>query len=280
MGFGILAHAIGKHPLRELTAKLGGRGIDFVQLALTKAIGDMDTGTGKLSTGMANTIAEQFERAGIRIGVLGCYIDPIHPDAETRRQQIRRFKEHLRYARDFGTSIVATETGSLATYAEQDPVHYEELAFTVLRETVEELAEEAERWGVTVGLEPVCTHTLFSPARMARMLEEVPSSTLGVVLDPVNLLNQDNYMEQDTILEQAFQRIGDRIVLAHLKNFALPSGQGFQSLAIHGEGLFHTDAFLHKLKLHKPFVDISMEELSDSTLEAAISYVRDRWKAV
>lgn len=48
MGIGTLAHAVGKLPLRELTAKLSGRGIDFVQLALSKAIGDIRTETGTL----------------------------------------------------------------------------------------------------------------------------------------------------------------------------------------------------------------------------------------
>lgn len=279
MGFGTLAHAAGILPLKELTEKLGSRGLDFVQLAPAKAIGDIDTSLGRLSPGLANFIAEQFDRAGIRIGVLGCYIDPVHPDPERRRFEVQRFKEHLRYARDFGTSIVATETGALTTYQSQDPVHYEEIGWKMLRQTIEELAEEAERWGVTIGLEPVSSHTISSPDKMIRMLQEVPSSTLGVVFDPVNLLSVDTIPEQDTLIDRAFSAFGDRIVLAHLKDFTVQDGE-LKMTAPYASGKFHTDAFLSKLKRHKPFVDISSEELTDATLERTVLKVRNAWEAV
>ncbi|WJH32919.1 sugar phosphate isomerase/epimerase [Paenibacillus sp. CC-CFT747] len=273
MGFGTLAHTAGNLPLKELTAKLQNRGIDFVQLALTKAIGDIDTGTGKLSPGLASYIAEQFDRCGLRIGVLGCYINPVHPDPDIRRQEIARFKEHLRYARDFGTSIVATETGSLETYRQHDPERYVEIGWNVLRQTVEELAEEAERWGVTIGLEPVSSHTLSSARNMVRIMEEVPSSTLGVVFDPCNLLTPRQYEDQETFLEEAFRLFGPRIVLSHLKDVTLNEGKLREVRS--GQGGFRTASFLEKLQQVKPFVDVSLEAVSNDTLDETVRYIRE-----
>ncbi len=37
----------------------------------------------------------------------------IHPDCHVRRKELERFKEHIRFARDFGCSIVGTETGNV-----------------------------------------------------------------------------------------------------------------------------------------------------------------------
>ncbi|MBD0379000.1 sugar phosphate isomerase/epimerase family protein [Paenibacillus sedimenti] len=272
MGIGTLAHAVGQLPLHQLTAKLSGRGIDFVQLALSKAIGDIDTSLGKLSPALANHIGEQFSRAGLRIGVLGCYINPVHPDPEQRRHDIDRFKEHLRFARDFGTSIVATETGDLRTYFAQDSERYEEIGWSVLRQTVEELAEEAERWGVFIGLEPVFTHTLSSSEKMARIMEEVPSSNLGVVFDPVNLLPQDAIGDQEAFLDHAFGTFGSRIVLTHLKDVRVQGDKLEQVRS--GAGVFQTQSFLHKLHKHKPGIDISLEQLADETIDETIQYVR------
>ncbi|MDF2961610.1 MAG: sugar phosphate isomerase/epimerase, partial [Paenibacillus sp.] len=135
MAFGTLAHKVGKLPLQQLTQHLGELDIDFVQLAMSKAIGDIDTSLGKLSPGLANHIAEQFNKQGIRIGALGCYINPVHPDPVQRRYEIDRFKEHLRFARDFGTTLVATETGDLTTYLHQDAEHYEEIGWSIFRST-------------------------------------------------------------------------------------------------------------------------------------------------
>ncbi|MFD0692924.1 sugar phosphate isomerase/epimerase family protein [Paenibacillus sp. GCM10027628] len=272
MGIGTLAHAVGQLPLRQLTAKLSGRGIDFVQLALSKAISDIDTSHGKLSPGLANHIGEQFAGSGLRIGVLGCYINPVHPDREQRRLEIDRFKEHLRFARDFGTSIVATETGDLQTYFAQDLKRYEEIGWATLKQTVEELAEEAERWGVFIGLEPVFTHTLSSSEKMARILEEVPSSNLGVVFDPVNLLSPESFLDQDAFLDEAFAAFGSRIVLTHLKDVLLQGDKLEQVRS--GAGIFQTKSFLDKLHQHKPGIDISLEMLADDTIDMTVQYVR------
>ncbi|WP_269432562.1 hypothetical protein [Gordoniibacillus kamchatkensis] len=38
-------------PLKELAERLGSYGLDFVPLALAKAIADIDTSNGKLSPG-------------------------------------------------------------------------------------------------------------------------------------------------------------------------------------------------------------------------------------
>lgn len=274
MGIGTLAHTVGHLPLSELTAKLSGRNIDFVQLALSKAISDYDLSLGKLSPSLANHIGEQFNRAGVRIGVLGCYINPIHPDPEQRRYEIDRFKEHLRYARDFGTSIVATETGDLTTYLSQDPEGYEAKGWSILKQTVEELAEEAERWGVHIGLEPVFVHTLSSTEKMVRILNEVPSSMLGVVFDPINLFPPTVVEPQDQLafLDHTFEQFGSRIVLTHLKDYVVNNGQKNEIPS--GKGLFETSAFLNKLHQYKPGVDISLERLEDHTIEETFRYVR------
>ncbi|TXK70073.1 sugar phosphate isomerase/epimerase [Paenibacillus sp. N3.4] len=274
MGIGTLAHSVGHLPLQQLTAKLSGRGIDFVQLALTKAISDIDTSLGKLSPALANHIGEQFHRAGIRIGVLGCYINPIHPDPQVRRHEINRFKEHLRYARDFGTSIVATETADLTTYLTQDSERYEAIGWELLKQTVEELVEEAERWGVFIGLEPVFTHTLSSTEKMCRILEEIPSSNLGVVFDPVNLLPPAavEVASQNAFLDDAFTAFGDRIILAHLKDVIVRNDK-LEAVAS-GKGIFQTKSFLEKLHHYKPGIDISLEQLADDTIEEALQYVR------
>jgi sugar phosphate isomerase/epimerase len=272
MGIGTLAHAVGHLPLKQLTEKLSGRGIDFVQLALSKAISDFDTSLGRLSPALANHIGEQFQRAGIRIGVLGCYINPIHPDPQQRRHEINRFKEHLRFARDFGTAIVATETADLTTYLSHDSERYEAIGWAALKQTIEELAEEAERWGVFIGLEPVFTHTLSSCDKMVRILDEVPSSNLGVVFDPVNLLPPTAIDSQDVFLDQAFAAFGDRIVLAHLKDVVIQNNKRQEVRS--GKGIFQTKTFLEKLHRVKPGIDISLEQLADDTIDETVQYVR------
>lgn len=274
MAFGTLAHTLGKWPLKQLTEKLGTYDLDFVQLALSKAISDIDLGPGKLSPGLANHIAEQFERNNIRIGVLGCYINPIHPDPVQRRYELERFKEHIRFARQLGTSIVATETGDWNTYLKLDSLRYGDIGWEILKASIEELTEEAEKWGVYIGIEPVYCHTISTSDKMKQLLEEVPSSHLGVVFDPCNLLDLTTIQKQDQIIADAFKNFGERIVLAHIKDVIFLDSVALQLVQV-GSGIFNIAGFLDKLNQYKPFIDISIEGLNESNINEAVGYLKE-----
>lgn len=273
MNLGILAHTFGKLPVKQLAEIVAAHDLHNIQLALTKAIGDFDVRPGQLSPGLANHIGGEFHRNGVRIAVLGCYINPIHPDPEQRRIEINRFKEHLRYARDFGTGLVATETGSRTTYRDTNPDSYLEKCWDLVKSAFEEIAEEAEKWGVTAAIEPVFGHTIHTSEHMQRLLEEIPSSHLGVLIDPCNMMDQPNAGNQEEFLGKAFELWGDRIVLAHAKDFrydeagrklTLPSGQGDLDYPL----------FLRMLKERKPWIDISMEGVTAGQAPEAAAFMR------
>ncbi|TBL79978.1 sugar phosphate isomerase/epimerase family protein [Paenibacillus thalictri] len=278
MNLGILAHCYGKLPLEELAVKIGAGGFNSVQLALAKALADVESGLGQLSPGLANYVAESFDRRGVRIAVLGCYINPINPDQAARRYEIDRFKEHLRYARDFGASMVATETGKLTTYQEQNPDGYQQVAWNLLRETVEELAEEAEKWGVMLAIEPATSLVIHDTDGMVRLLAEVPSSNIGVVIDPVNLLEGYNIERQDEVMIDAFSRLGHKTALIHAKDIVMdPNGQKKYAPVI-GQGILNYPLFMSLLKKHKPFIDVSLEGLEERHIATSAAFVREQWK--
>lgn len=275
MNVGIRAHDFGKLPLEELARKVGERGFRSIQLALAKALSDIDSTTGKLSPGLANHIAEAFDKQGVRIAILGCYINPVHPDPEQRRQEIRRFKEHLRYARDFGTSIVATETGRRDTFRGESPDGYAEKAWSIFRDTISELAEEAEKWGVIFGIEPATTLNISTTDDMLRIMEEVPSTNIGVVLDPCNLLDADNVERQDEVIERAFSALADRIAAFHAKDILTqPKFGTYTGL---GQGVLNYPLFLQRVRELKPHADILLEGLTLDNMDASLEYFTKVW---
>ncbi|WP_458121271.1 sugar phosphate isomerase/epimerase family protein [Paenibacillus sp. Z6-24] len=273
----VLSHLYGKQPVADLAARVAEGGFKGVQLALAKAISDVDTSTGKLSPGLGHMIAEQFDRHGVRIAVLGCYIDPVHPDLEIRRQEINRFKEHLRYARDFGCSMVATETGSLTTYQQAYPDSYREVGWKVLRETVSELAEEAEKWGVHMAIEPVAVHTLHTAELMERLIEEVPSSTVGMLFDPCNMMKHEFMDDQQSFLRGVFEKLAERIILIHAKDIRFTE-DGTKQECVAGTGMLDYPYFFELLQQYKPHIDISLEGATREQLPEASLYMRRIWQ--
>lgn len=278
MKLGVLAHTFGKQKTADLARRIAGSGFTSVQLALAKALSDIDSSNGKLSPGLAHWVREQFDNEGIRIAVLGCYIDPVNPDAELRKADLCRFKEHLKYARDFGCSIVATETGSLTTYQHSHPDGYEEQGYQVLRDSVLELVEEADKWGVSIAIEPVSVHTLHTTEHMIRLFEEIPHSSLGLLFDPCNLMKLEHVVDQADFLKEVFDKLYDRMIAIHAKDVAFDVN-GKKYNPVPGEGILDYPLFFELIKTYKPHIDISLEGVTAEQADDAAAYLRRLWHA-
>lgn len=270
---GARAHDFGKLPPAELAARVAAQGLTCVQLALNKAIAGLDLQPGDLNPGLGFTVGQAFQRHGIQIAVLGCYINLLHPDPATRAMQLGFFKEHLRYARDFGCGLVATETGSFNADYSPHPANHGELALYLATAAIAALAREAEKWGVIVGIEGVASHAIYTPARMRRLLDSIASRHVQVVFDPVNLLSGGNYQEQDRILKESFDLFGDRIAIVHAKDFRPEAGALRQLRS--GQGLFNYPLLLEWLRARKPGIAILLEENTPETIAESIAFLRN-----
>jgi len=282
---GIRAHDFGKLPPDELAQRIAAKGLSSVQLALNKAIAGLDLKAGDLTPGLAHHVGTSFAKYNLQIAVLGCYINLSHPDTTARESLVAYFKNHLRYADAFSAAsgnIVGTETGSLNPDWSPHPGNPTEEAYKALVPVVADLVEEAERCGSIVGIEGVAHHVLNSPKRIRRLLDDVRSSALQVIFDPVNLLGYDNYTEQDAIIHESFNLFGERIAIIHAKDFApdpankkliqLRTGAGSNG-ATPATGLNYP-LLMQYLQQSKPGISILLEEASEATATQCIAYVQ------
>lgn len=269
---GIRAHDMGKMPAKELAKAVAEKGCGCVHLALQRALTDYNFSVGKLNPGMAKTIREAFRKEDVCISVLGCYINPVHPNPQSRRDSLEWFKEHIRFARDFGCSIVATETGSLNADCSYHPGNASAETFEALVESVRELVGEAEKFGVFVCLEGVTTHTISTPKLMKRILDRIQSNNLQVLFDLANLLDENNIGRQREIIQEAFQLYGDRIIMIHAKDFIFDHGTKI-SVPI-GEGVMDYPFLMKILAAQKPGIEITMEDTKPEWIEEGIKTLR------
>lgn len=269
--FGVRGHDFGKQPLADLAAAIADKGFLSLQLAPGKALSDIDCGTGKLSTGLARQISESFSNKGIGIAVLGCYINPVHPDPSIRKKELIRFKEHIRFAHDFSCSIVGTETGSYNPDFSFNPLNYSKEALDSLIRSVAELVEEAEKFGVIVCIEAVVRHTVSSPQRMRAVLDAVASNNLQVIYDPVNLMTAENHTAQDDIIKESFDLFGDRIMVIHAKDFAV-TGRKPVVVPV-GKGLLNYNLFMNLVTQTKPFVHTILEDTKPALLAESREFI-------
>jgi sugar phosphate isomerase/epimerase len=271
MRIGIRAHDFGKLPADQLATRIVAKGLKCVQLAVNKAIAGIDLKPGEMTPGLAWEVGQAFQRAGVQIAVLGCYINPANPDAASRAQSLRYFKDHLRCARDFGCAVVGLETGTPTVDYSPHPDTQGEAAFQTMLHSIAELVAEAEKFGVTVCIEAVTVHTVSTPQRMKRVLDTINSPNLQVIFDAVNLISIDNYKDQDRIIAESFDLFGDRIQIVHAKDFKVEAGQLKQVRV--GQGAHNHELVMKWLSKHKPGISILLEEASEATAEECIAFL-------
>jgi len=268
INWGFRAHDIGRYPVRTLAEKISDMGFHHIQLALKKAVSGVDASFGSLSPGMGQLIASELGKKDIRVSVLGCYINPVHPDPVVRKDHLDRFIEHLTYARDFGCAIVGTETGS-----PRQGLDYHEDTFKLFLESLEILVEAAEKTGAIVAIEGVADKdTIHSHERMMRTLEHIPSPSLGVIYDPVNFLPYARSSECDALMEEAFSLFGHKMVAIHAKDYILEDGRVNTAIPS-GKGLLNYPLLLELIRKHKPMIPVLLENNRPETVEDTISFI-------
>ncbi len=277
MILGVRAHDYGKTSVEELAKRIAAKGFTSVQLPLSKAIANIDTGLGRLNPGMAGYIRDVFAVHNIKIAVLGCYIHLVHSDPRIRHHGLASFKEHLRYARDFGCCIVGTESGSVNPGGPSSENHTEE-AFQTLIESLTELVAEAEKFGVMVGIEGVAKETLSTPEKIKRLIDTIKSNNLQIIFDPSNLISEDNYQSQDEIYEKSFELFGDRIVIIHAKDFVIENGK--KQLVQVGKGILNYELLLKLIKTRRPYINVLLEGASPETAVESGEFLKTIYERV
>ncbi|WP_342562091.1 sugar phosphate isomerase/epimerase [Paenibacillus sp. FSL R7-0345] len=273
---GIRAHDFPGHSLPELIAKLKHYRFSHIQLAVRKSFPASVPSLSSLSPGTAVYYGESFRQAGIKIAVLGCYVNIIDPDPDKRTQALQDFSTHLRLARDFGASLVGTETGSVGNG--YTPDNFTEEAFQEVVNSVKWMVAEAERFGVTVGIEAGQNHPLHSVRLTKRLLELVPSNNLQIILDCANLMSPDNYRQQEKVIAEALEQLGERIAVIHLKDFTVEDGKIV--IVPVGQGQLHFAPILQYMKYKRPHIQGLLESTTEPFLQESVDFLHRLYNEV
>lgn len=254
---GIRGHDVLLHDPRALAAKIQDLGFQCVQLAITKSFPDLVGENGQLNDQLVDKLRQYFGDKHLPLAVLGCYTNIIHPDKETRKQNIDRIKNYLDFAGRFGKAVpVATETGSVIPSG-YTTKNFTDDAFDQATKVISEICAHAQKVGATFAIEPGRNHPVYSVEKVAELIDRVQSPNLGVVLDLPGLLYQGNVDQQAQILDYALSHFGDRIVAFHLKDLVINDSQiTFTRL---GQGQLDYRAYVETVASFHPGAKVTFE---------------------
>ena len=223
MNIGIRLHDTAPGTLKERLAFARAQGFSCAHVALSKVLDDfsMEEAPEKLTEEYALRVRQEFDESGLECAVLGCYLNLADPDPERRARTQEIYKAHLRFA----AKTVGTETYANPESAFQDPGQSEE-AFRLFMDSLRPVVRCAEETGAVLAVEPVWYHIISTPERAVRMLEELPSDNLQIILDAVNLISPEQADRAEDIVRNAVSLLGERVRILHMKDFVItPEGK-------------------------------------------------------
>ena len=273
MNIGIRLHDTLPGTLYERLGFAKKQGFSCAHLALSKALSDfsMDDAPQLLTPALADSVRADFAAQGMECAVLGCYLNLANPDEEERRHTQEIYRAHLRFSRMIGARVVGTETFANPASRFEKPAPQSEEAFRLFIDSLRPVVCWAEEEDAVLAVEPVWSHIISTPERAERMLSEISSDHLQIILDSVNLLSAATASQADAIVDDAIQRLGDRVRILHMKDYFIKPGEDNVMATACGEGEMRYETLVSFAK--KNDIPMTLENTTPDNAEAARKYL-------
>lgn len=276
MQLGIRLHDTKNLPLEERLSEVSRQGFSCVHLALSKVIKENSVAPQALTPGYAMYLKRLFEQQKLDIAVLGCYLNLANPNPDKLKEIVEKYKAHIRFAALLGCGVVGTETGAPNEEYQYEPACHSEEALDLFIKNLRPIVEYAEKMGVIFAIEPVWKHIVCNPARARRVLDEIDSPNLQIILDPVNLLDISNYENQTAVVEEAIELLGKDVAVVHIKDYVVKEGKLYSVAA--GNGKMDYTAIMKFIKERKPYIHTTLENTVPENALCAKEFIWKLWR--
>jgi sugar phosphate isomerase/epimerase len=214
----------------------------------------------------------------IAIAAVSGTFNMIDPIRERRDAGMRRLGQLAGACAPLGTKIITLCTG---TRDPDDmwrghPANGRPDAWADLLRAMEQAIAIAEEHDLWLAVEPETANVVDSPAKARRLLDELRSPRLKIIIDPANLFRAEDLPHQRAILDAAFELLGPDIVLAHAKDVRVVDGAVHHVTA--GTGVLDYHHYLTLLR-HVP-VPLIVHGLTEPEVNGALAFLRGALAAV
>ncbi len=224
-------------------------------------------------------LAERIRNAAgerrIAIGALSGTFNMIHPNVRLRREGLRKLEILARACARLGTRVVTLCTGT------RDPENMwrghadngSPEAWRDLRVSLTKALTLANKHDLTLGIEPETSNVIDSAGKARRLLDEMKSPRLKIIIDPANLFHPGDLPRQREILEGAFDLLGGDLVLAHAKELATDGHSAGLAL---GAGVLDWDLYLALLRRVNFGGPLILHGFEEADAAASVRFLRDK----
>jgi sugar phosphate isomerase/epimerase len=171
---------------------------------------------------LCGQVRAAMQATGVSMAAVSGTYNMAHPDAAVRARGLARLEVLIAHARALGTGMVSLCTGSRDPDDQwrHHPDNATAAAWAVMRTEMAAALQLAERHGIDLGIEPELANVVSSARAARRLLDELPSPRLKVILDPANLFEIAGPDRGRRVIADAVDLLGPHIAMAHAKDRA------------------------------------------------------------
>lgn len=151
---------------------------------------NLETLTNKKS----KEIIDIYQDHGIEVAAIGVFTNLLEQDEKEAEENLAYFERLMEIASTNNIPYVSTECGFIPGKRGINADTYES-AFDLFKDRLGQLVQKAEKYHVSIALEPCVLDIIPSAKRTVDLIEQIGSSHLKVLLDPANLIA--NHSEED-----------------------------------------------------------------------------------
>lgn len=185
----------------------------------------------KAAPSAIDNIRAAAEKYGIDIPAVNGTFNMAHPESDVRLEGLGRFEGFAAASRELGARIITLCSGTRCrTHLwTNDPSNDTDEAWRDMIDSMKRAAEIAEKYEMTLAVETEVSNIVSSPEKARRMMDEVGSPRLKMILDAANLFPSGTAHKENVhkYLDTAFEYFGHDIVLAHGKDIRDSDGIDF-----------------------------------------------------
>jgi len=277
MHIGIMDGTIVRPTLEETLDGVLEYGLDHMQFNLVRA--GLQELPAQIDPDLYDHIRAEFKARTMTMAAICGHFNMIHPDLEQRQEGLRNLRVLASACKRLGTGVITLCTGT------RDPDHMwrrhpdndTPAAWADLVASMSQAVEAAEEYGVILAFEPEVANVVDSAQKARRLLDEIGSPQLKIVMDGANIFHTGELPRMREILDEAFDLFGNDIVLAHAKDLDrdgqaghLPAGKGLLDYA-------HYLSLLNQLDFDVPLI---LHGLTEAELPESLAFVREKMAAL
>lgn len=271
MKLGIFSKTFQRPTIEQVFADIAFLGLEAVQFNWESA--GLPEMPDELADDLCDRIRAGAKDCGLELAAVSGTFNIIH--LEERPDGMRRLRVLAAACQRLDTRLITFCTGTrdpdyLWRY---HPDNGTPEAWRDMLDAVEEAVRIAEEYGVTLVFEPEVNNIVDSASKARRLLDEIRSEHLKVVIDAANLFHKGELPRMREILDEAFDLLGSDIRLAHGKDLERDGDAGHQAA---GTGLLDYGHYLSCLNDTGFTGALILHSLSEAQAPGSLAFVRSR----